>query len=616
MTGPPWRRYERLYGYYSGLRNLVPISGLLPEQSPASISSSHKTIEWTANPSGHFPIELNPYSHHNSREYLGKYHPVRQCFLDASNERSPPRIYGYLGVPQHHPEPLRGSYHLLGLQDDICFDRFGRLGPYGFGYERDLGGTGEGLRVEREGSEDIWALMGSRIDWRSVNWGEAQHKCYLVNRDRFRHHNTSDFDGTSTSADVLQTVPRSAVVLRTWVGFAYTPEVIMHMRAMINELALGSGGEYGVHLLVHVKDDTLPFWESKQLYERIRASVPDEFRGLVTLWSEKQMKMIYPGPFSNNIKNRSRKPTHHVFRSAHMPLQYFAINHPEYDYFWNWEMDIRYIGHYYELFDGLGHWARRQRRKWLWERNAKYYNKALYGDWEQFSEIVRQENEAAGNRPVWGPVAFPNASLVQEQYGVRPPGKVEKEAHELWGVGEEADLITLNPIFDPDGSGWVFEKDVTGYDLEVPIPPRRAAIITAGRLSRRLLNVMHEENLRLKHTMFTEMWPPSCALHYGLKAVYAPHPVYFDRKWPLDDFENIFNGGRYGSSGGNASSVFHCAHEHNQQGSSWYYNSRFAGPLWRRWLGHTENGEGGAEEEKEDSGRMCLRSMLLHPIKY
>jgi len=118
-----------------------------------------------------------------------------------------------------------------------------------------------------------------------------------------------------------------------------------------------------------------------------------------------------------------------------------SINHPEYNFFWNWEMDIRYIGHYYELFERLGHWARSQRRKGLWERNAKYYVEGLHGDWRRFSEIVRQENEAAGNRPVWGPVAFPNAGLPQEQYGVRPPDKVAKEAYELQAYNVDRDVV-------------------------------------------------------------------------------------------------------------------------------------------------------------------------------
>jgi len=31
-----------------------------------------------------------------------------------------------------------------------------------------------------------------------------------------------------------------------------------------------------------------------------------------------------------------------------MPMQYFAYQHPEYDFFWNWEMDIRNTGHWYD----------------------------------------------------------------------------------------------------------------------------------------------------------------------------------------------------------------------------------------------------------------------------
>jgi hypothetical protein len=54
--------------------------------------------------------------------------------------------------------------------------------------------------------------------------------------------------------------------------------------------------------------------------------------------------------------------------------------------------------------------------------------------------------------------------------------------------------------------------------------------------------------------------------------------------------------------------------------------------IWRRWLGYAQkdgrgkfggrNNEGrerGGKEEEEgesSSGRLCLRSMLLHPIKY
>lgn len=56
--------------------------------------------------------------------------------------------------------------------------------------------------------------------------------------------------------------------------------------------------------------------------------------------------------------------------------------------------------------------------------------------------------------------------------------------------------------------------------------------------------------------MWTEMWSTTIALHYGLKTVYTLHHAYFDRKWPLDAFDSAFNGGKYSSSGGDASSAF------------------------------------------------------------
>jgi hypothetical protein len=117
-------------------------------------------------------------------------------------------------------------------------------------------------------------------------------------------------------------------------------------------------------------------------------------------------------------------------------------------------------------------------------------------------------------------------------------------------VGEEADLITVNPTFNASNLGWVFSRDITGYDRRFPIPPRRTALVTAGRLLKRLLKAMHDEMLSFSHSAFAEMYPPTVALHHGPKTVYAPHPVYFDRRWPLEEVGKGFNAGKFGSTGG------------------------------------------------------------------
>ncbi len=197
---------------------------------------------------------------------------------------------------------------------------------------------------------------------------------------------------------------------------------------------------------------------------------------------------------------------------------------------------------------------------------------------------------------------------------------------------EITDLITFNPLFDPASTRWAFRDDITGYNVTRDgRPPTRASLITASRMSRRLLQLMHQESYRNKHTMFPEMFPASIALHYGLKAVYAPLPTYFDRDWPSAHADEVFNNaplgpedkeagmvdhghGRFHGEGG---SVFGPG-EHVFRGASYYSNAPFAGYLWRRWLG-TEDGNDEIRWESEGGkggGRMCLPMMVLHPIKY
>lgn len=114
----------------------------------------------------------------------------------------------------------------------------------------------------------------------------------------------------------------------------------------------------------------------------------------------------------------------------------------------------------------------------------------------------------------------------------------------------------------------------------------------------------------MRHTMFPEMWPSSICMHHGLKAVYAPHPVYFDKDWGLEYMDQTFNYPK----------IFHASPfgwgEHNLLGSSFYYNSGFSAALWRRWLGQWESGKGGRRQEEAGQGRMCLRGTLVHPVKY
>lgn len=630
---------------------------------------------------------------------------AKECFIDEAGKIRIPQLRYYNGRPQGFPQHVSGSYEVLNLPEDVCFERFGRYGPYGFGYSQRAGGLGTGENGESEGSPEVWKET-PRVDYRSVDWATVQRRCYHLNADRFTELPPKtltpygffihDFNSSSIQAraakDEVATTPavekeddskkaaepteeeetkvsktdkpkaqsqnkksRTAIVIRCWDEYFFREDDIANIRSMITELSLASGGRYDVHLLVQVKNDAAhAIWADKDVYERrINDVIPEEFRGIVTLWTETQMLALYQGV--HDLFSRGPElPVHGVYRGLSMAMQYFAYMHPEYEHFWQWEMDVRYTGHYYDFITKIESWAKAQPRKGLWERNARFYFPKVHGSWDDFSQMARVQSEmgtlsadnvwrglpgAKGKRPeemtrndktVWGPQRpQDDDDWFEPQNDPIAPSSYEQDRYE-WGVDEEADYISLNPMFDPDGTTWALKDDITGYNRSAGLPPRRANIITTARLSRRLLLTMHKMTALKKQFAFPEMWPATVAIQHGFKAVFAPHPMYVDRKWPVEYMASMFNGGRDGGSGGSRTSIFG-DREHNLHGLTWFYNSGFAPNLYRRWLGLKVNNDGGEEfEMTEDKskkggqgvgnmpggeGRMCLPPMLLHPIK-
>jgi hypothetical protein len=659
---PPaaWESFEFLTRYYGGIRTLVPFSENRPEYpSPEDeLPPSNDTTVPIRNVPASMPFQA--YKNQTSAAYLSEYEPAHECFLDAESSVRIPRLQYFPGRPRGFPDPVIGSYDLLGLPEDVCFDRYGRLGPYGFGYAPKYGGTGTGEHGDMEGYETVWLdnpdSSLNQVDYRSVNWADAQKRCYKANAARFDpglrtdHPNAFSVvsrEATNVTAPTKKNLPRTAVVIRLWDDYNYREEDIIHLRAMISELSLGSGGEYDIHLLVQVKDEAKnPIWADEETYEKhLTESVPAEFRGLTTFWSETQMLNLYQGIFDTFERNL---PVHGSYRGLQMAMQWFAHKHSEYDFFWHWEFDIRYTGHYYSLFSQIDSWTKKQPRKGLWERSSRFYVPSIHGSWEDFKQMVRVQTEMGtespdnmwsgikgskvqpkGDKPIWGPERpHELVDWFETENDPVPPTGYDKDKYK-WGVGEDADLITFSPLFDPEGTTWLLAKDITGYNSSDGLPPRRAAIVSASRMSRRLLDTMHRETAFRKHHAFSEMWASTAALHHGYKAVYAPHPVFVDREWPTAYLAGVMNAGRNGASGGSRTSVFG-EREHNLLGMTWYYNAGFAPNLWKRWLGFKVNNEGGEEfeltvdegrtgkginEMRGGEGRMCLPPMLLHPVK-
>src|SRR5690606_33791441 len=127
------------------------------------------------------------------------------------------------------------------------------------------------------------------------------------------------------------------------------------------------------------------------------------------------------------------------------------------DFIWNWEMDFRYTGHHYDLLDRLSSFSREQPRKGLWERNERWYVPEYHGDYDtDFRQDIEQRY---GNDIVWGPPDLPFISPV----GPKPPVDSPDEDNYIWGVGEDADVITLGPIFNPVNSNWIIGTHIWGY---------------------------------------------------------------------------------------------------------------------------------------------------------
>ncbi|KAL8641807.1 MAG: hypothetical protein Q9226_008583, partial [Calogaya cf. arnoldii] len=440
---PPWEAFPFLKRYHGGIRTLIPKNKNTPEyphDQPVmqNISVSKQEIK---------PLPKSmPYDPYPRME--AEYAKKHECFLDAAEIVKIPRVHYYSGVVKGFPEPIMGSHEVLGLRDDICFDRFGRLGPYGYGYSVKRGGTGAGLHGDREGADELWKGSESmtEVDYSNIEWVKVQAACATKNAGRFNpiekpgenlfldlkpdgqqtpqgngaegepslveddsvvgRRNEPEATAVGTNETIAKSataqknvtlLPRTAILIRTWWDFHYTVEDILYLRSLIAELSLLSGGEFAVHFLVHVRDDNVPIWADKKIYNRIlENALPAEFRGMGTLWSERQMGLIYGGIQESFFRDL---PVHGVYRSTFMPVQYFSHQHPEYDFVWNWEMDVRYTGHWYHFFEQIRRWTKAQPRKGLWERNGRFYIPSVHGSWEDFKQMVRVQTEMGTDSP-------------------------------------------------------------------------------------------------------------------------------------------------------------------------------------------------------------------------
>ncbi|KAB5585053.1 hypothetical protein GE09DRAFT_13060 [Coniochaeta sp. 2T2.1] len=468
-----------------------------------------------------------------------------------------------LDIP--YPTPFVGSYSELGI-DQSWMTADGRYGPYGYG------------------DEDATVHNRTRVDWDMVDWANIQNECFdrnanrfpqsatrMTNEQRFRLRNQSTVPELRSWEDFTPT-RRTAVVVRSYDGYRYTPEDMYNLRSLVVEAGLRTGGEYTVMLLVDIRGADTNIFASKGAYREAfeRAQIPPEFQSIALLWDEALLRSWYPdiGEYRTEFQ---------VFQ----PMQLLALHHPEFDHYWQLEMDMRFLGDAGQYLDRLSAFARAEPRKQALERSTFQYMPSKFPSYAAFTSAV--DSAARQSSHVWGPLRIRDIAPI----GPVPPVRSSKSDDFAWGVGEDADVVTTSFCTDvlAPTTAWVYKGWRGGFGSDVPrffCPP---AIM---RASRTLLLAIHEAQLVHAMRVPSEATLPSFALWHGLKLSYPPHPLFMKQQGTEEGEERISAWYR----GGPANSTDGIGPQDKRHppgdGLTWWWESRWPREVLDSWFGKEE----------------------------
>lgn len=464
----------------------------------------------------------------------------------------------------------------------------------------------------------VRATDPSNVLWEDVNWGALQTQCILSNQNRyddvaavnqsmvFRYAEYADVmsvdetlhfpnvseqdDGNQNANNHPEYKKRTAVVFEVEESREWTLDTTQYVRSMIMELSLHTGGEYEVIILIEVVDDAEPIFNNPGVHHKvIERSVPREFQNISFLFNRKLLQHWY--------SKVPRKKDEGLPSHTYAPLQLLSLARPDIEFFWLMDVDARYTGHHYDHLEKISSWSKFQSREVLWELASQLYVREAHKSWEKFVTKVKKAARAATIR---GPLRTKGI----EPVGPQPP--LMLSGKDRWGVGEDADLITLGPVLDVAGSLFEGREDVSNYPDGVDKIPRRAtAFPSMTRTSKRLLRAMHYGQVTMGLRMPPSMFPASTALHHGLKVVAFPLPIFFDATISPQVLEEEWNTPDWGR---------HTYDKPYRYKGFWRWMTfaiavddepAFADETYRRWLGY----------DASQTRGLCLPGLLLHPIQ-
>lgn len=491
-----------------------------------------------------------------------------------------------------------GSYEALGMDRSYCLDSFDRYSPYDFTKDK--------------------AVL------KNLSWGLLQEQCLEKNKAHFppqsiqlppvklqyphEHENTTEKQGFKHS-EKTNYHERTAVIIRKYDEQEFTPEITHFIRAVISETALYSGGKYTVYILMEVKDAERPIFFSESAYQKaITDYVPAEFQNMTVLWTDHLLRSWYPVAMEHESTEWNYHP----------PLQLFSIHAPQFDQIWNLELDARYTGHWFDLFENADAWARAQPRKLLWERAEQHYVPWYHGSWSNFSEIVAAANPDGG---IWGPVRDETLPIVIEPLGPSPPTKTALEDNGVWGIGEQADFIGMSRIFDFTNRSF-FGDLMKGFTEDSPT--RVLKVQPVERVSKRLLQASHELS-NAGFAWMTEGFYPTTALLHGLKAVHYPAPQFWGGMKSADRFDAASDIKKATGGFEDATDANQALNSHREGIYGQAYDVWMGGLAWSYYIPYFWRSEDGRDQysmklykrwyAKDIGERLCLPGMIFHPIK-
>jgi hypothetical protein len=410
---------------------------------------------------------------------------------------------------------------------------------------------------------------------------------------------------------------RTAIVVRAWEGFKWNPGAHHHLRALITEAGLTSNGDYTVFLLFDVKDKEHAaniFHDAESYQKAIEDLVHPEYQSIAVLFNKEILESWYP-----------KVSEHSVFFQVYQPLQLFAQFFPDFDHYWQLEMDIRFTGNVRLLLDSMSAFALNEPRKQSVERASYFYMPAIHDSYADFTQAIDAALQGGG---IWGPLTIPD---IPNPIGPIPPVASPNDDAFSWGVGEPADLILTNALANVSATGyWPFKGWTQNFELG-DATPRFYSNVAMGRYSYNLLTAMHHAQAEKGLALPSEASAVSFALYHGLKISFPPLPWFHhpqaDREVGVEELDRLYNGGSFVQNAETNNGLSHgqALYDPNGvyelfNGKTWWWVPGYPGRIMRSWLKQdvqkVEDPKGEmAGVLRVVDGEVWAPSLALHPVK-